>query len=553
MAAGYALGLPGNLDRMACALGLAQRKDADGYRVMMQLCKPSPNGAFCTPGTHPELHQKLREYCKQDVVVEREICRRLPALHPDERRAWILDQQINDRGISVDSLSVEVSRQVVTAEEQRLNDRMGYLTKGRVERCGQNVALVKWLHSKNCHLDSVAADVITEALERPGLLPEISEVFEVRREFAKASCKKLETLARGVSTRDGRVKGLLQFHGAATGRWTGRRFQPQNLPRPSLDHGTIDWLLESPEDRLTPEVLGLFGPPMTVLSDCIRSFLVAAPGKQFFISDLSQIEARVLPWLAGDSTTLDAFHRGESVYEHAAAGIYHVRPEEIGKHDVRRQIGKVATIALGYGGGKRAFVTMGRNYGVRVPESEAESIKLAWRASHPEIVLFWKEIEAAAVGAVVHPGNWQQAGKHLAWRVSGSFLLCRLPSGRNMVYPYPALEKCPCPWDPKQLKETLTYQTVNESDNEWVRARTYGGKLAENATQAVARDALRDGMLRLDAHGFGIVLHVHDEVVVETDSATTLDTINDLMVAPLEWAPDLPLEADGWTGWRYRK
>ena len=360
--------------------------------------------------------------------------------------------------------------------------------------------------------------------------------------------------------------GIHQFHGASTGRWAGRGIQLQNYPRPRKDMAAdaIEDVIEHLHDK---EYVDMFyGPTMDAIADSLRGMIVPAPGNQLVAVDFSAIEARTLAWLAGEQHVLDTFANGEDIYRAAAGRIYGVSPTDIDKHDPRRQIGKVATLALGYGGGKGAFQQMAKGYGVKVSDATAEDIKVRWRNAHPRIVAYWYDLERAAIKALTDSSSSAGWG-HTAvrWKKAGSFLWCRLPSGRALCYPYPEIREVTTPWG--EQKDALTYMTqvsnpkakiVDDpnSSGTWKRISTYGGSLAENVTQAVARDLLAEALFRLEAAGYPVVFHVHDECVVEVPASCddqVVEQIEQLMSVQPEWAEGLPLSAEGWRGPRYRK
>lgn len=568
MAMCYAMGLPGALENAAPALGLAQRKDAAGKRVMLQLAKPRAEGGFWIPETAPEKFQQLYAYCKQDVEVERALHHRLMELSDDEQRIWQLDYRINQRGIRVDLESIDKAIALVEQEKRRLDEEMLRVTGGVVGKCTEVQVLVKWIRTRGVEMNGLAKADVLDALAGD-LPPAVEAALRLRKEAAKSSTAKLVAMKERASA-DGRVRGCFQYHGAATGRWAHRGIQPGNMPRPRPGMG---------EDEINDVIANLhrhayidmmYGPTMDAIADSLRGMIVAEPGNDLAAVDFSAIEARVLAWLAGQESVLDIFRTHGKIYEHAAAGIYHVPMERVTKD--QRQIGKVAVLALGYGGGVGAFQSMARVYGVKVPDAEADEIKSAWRAAHPAIVSYWYDLERAAIRALTDGGVQAVGprGREVKFRKAGSFLWLQLPSKRVLCYPYPELRIVDTPWG--EQKEALTYMTELDSttrkklgskvlpdpnaNGNWCRISTYGGSLAENVTQAVAADLLRYSMETLESAGYPVVMHVHDECVTEITSTCdehTLKRIEELMAQTPAWAAGLPVSAEGWRGPRYRK
>lgn len=573
MAAAYAMGLPGALENLAPALGLERRKDMVGKRVMLQLAKPREFKAdgtpiFWTRSDAPEKFLILDSYCCTDTEVERAADHRMMELSESEQRIWQLDYRINQRGIRVDLASIDKAIALVEQEKRRLDAEMLRVTGGVVGKCTEVQLLVKWIRSQGVEIKGLAKADVLDALQGD-LPPAVEAALRLRKEAAKSSTAKLIAMKERASA-DGRVRGCFQFHGAATGRWAHRGIQPGNMPRPRPGIGgdEVSDIISRLSEHAYIDMM--YGPTMDAIADSLRGMIVAEPEHDLVAVDFSAIEARVLAWLAGQESVLDIFRTHGKIYEHAAAGIYHVPMEKVTKD--QRQIGKVAVLALGYGGGVGAFQSMARVYNVKVPDAEAEEIKKAWRDSHPAIVRYWYALEDAAIRALTEGGvqSVGPRGREVKFRKAGSFLWLQLPSKRVLCYPYPELRVVETPWgDPK---EALTYMTELDSttrkklgnkvlpdpnaNGNWCRISTYGGSLAENVTQAVAADLLRYSMETLESAGYPVICHVHDEAVTEIPSSCdkhTLERVEELMARTPEWAAGLPVSAEGWRAKRYRK
>jgi DNA polymerase len=313
-------------------------------------------------------------------------------------------------------------------------------------------------------------------------------------------------------------------------------------------------------DTVLDEIDLTIGNPLNVISDCLRAMIVAAPGHDLVAADFANIEGRVLAWLAGEDWKLDAFRaydegHGADLYKLAYARAYGLEAADITKD--QRQVGKVMELALGYQGGVGAFQTMARGYGVKITDEQADEIKTRWREAHRATKQFWRQLERSAIHAVEDPGRVTKAGKIL-FRKSGSFLWARLPSGRSLCYPYPRIVEKTLPWRDENGEpatgQALEYDGVDPVTKHWGPTDTYGGKLAENVTQAVARDILAAAMLRLEQHDYPIVMHVHDEIVAEIpEDHGSVEEMERIMEETPQWAAGLLIAAEGWRGKRYRK
>ena len=572
MCMAYAMALPGSLENAAPACGIPQRKDAAGKRVMLKLCRPNAAGEFWTPETAPADFRALYAYCKTDVEVERALHARLMELSEQEQAVWNLDYQINQNGILVDLVAVDKALALVAQEKIRLDREILRVTGGVVGSCTEVQLLVKWIRLQGVKVTGLAKADVLDALDGEDLPQPVRDALELRKEAAKSSTAKLVAMKeRAVA--DGRIRGIHQYHGASTGRWAGRGVQTQNLPRTraTTSPQDVEQIIAHLGDRAYVDAF--YGPVLDALSDSLRGMIVAPPGHDLIAVDFSNVEGRVLAWLAGEAWKVGAFKafdagEGPDIYKLAYARSFNVLVTEVTK--AQRQVGKVMELALGYGGGIGAFQSMAKNYNVHFSDEDAEAIKVAWRFAHPRIVSYWKELENSAIcaltlGRPVTAGLGVGPGRQITFKKSGSFLWCRLPSGRVLCYPYPEMREVTTPWG--EEKEALTYMTVVSnlkakvlpdpaSAGSWKRISTYGGSLAENVTQAVARDLLVGALLRINQRGAKIVAHVHDEAIVEVLSSAGEDTVKQfemLMSEAPSWAIGLPLAAEGWRGPRYRK
>jgi DNA polymerase len=578
MAAAYAMALPGALADAAAALGVEAQKDQKGHALMLRMAKPRGRDASGNLiwWDDEERRQRLYAYCRQDVETERAIHKRLLPLRPSEQSLWHLDQQINDRGVHVDEALCQAALKIVGQTTDGLNAEMREVSGGEVGACSNVQEIVAFCAKREIDTDSIRKDVLAEILCRD-IPDDARRVLELRQEAGKASVTKIKALLAGRS-RDGRARGMLQFHAASTGRWAGRRFQPQNLKRPEFLEDKNPEVAEQLRETAIRMVLGgrtealegVFGPPLSVVGDLIRSTVRAAPGHVLYVADFSAIEGRGLAWLVGEEWKLQAFRdydagKGPGIYEKTAGEILAKAPGQVTKPE-RQAYGKVPELALGYQGGVGAFQTMAHTYGVKVTDEEADVIKCRWREKHPRTVQFWYDIDEAAIRAVDSPGKTIPCGR-LAFKTSGSFLFMRLPSGKRLCYPYPRIEWIDTPWGSR--KQALTYKTVLTPFNQkrrtgdpndttkWGRISTYGGSETENAVQAICTGVgglLGEAIVRLDDAGYPVVMHGHDEAVAETpEDFGSVEEFEQLMSIVPGWAPGFPIAAEAWRGVRYRK
>lgn len=539
------LGLPGTLAQVGAALGLEKQKMEEGKELIRYFCKPTKDGVRRYPADAPEKWELFRRYNIRDVDVETDIRERLSRWpRPQaELDAWALDQRINDRGVRLDVALVDQALKLDAEYSARLKDEAQELTG--LPNPKSDSQLKGWLAGRGLVTDSLDKEAI------PALLTAAQDdttrrVLMLRQEMGKTSVKKYEAMARGLC-RDGQVHNLLQFYGAGrTGRWAGRLVQVQNLPQNKLpDLETARGLVRNGEFDLLELA---YGSPPFVLSQLIRTAFIPSEGCRFIVCDYSAIEARVLAWLAGEKWVLQEFYGDGLIYEATASMMFHVPKDDIKKGGPRadlRSKGKVATLACGYQGSTGALIQMGALKS-GIPEDELPGIVRRWRKANQNIVRFWYEVEEAAIGAVQGRPATLDHGIH--FECEAGYLFITLPSGRRLAYYRPELKP-----EPQFEKLGLTYLGTGQN-KQWVRQKSYGGKLVENITQATARDCLRDAMAALDKAGYRIVFHVHDEVIADMpQSEGSLKDMQEIMGRPLPWAPGLPLRAAGFEASFYMK
>lgn len=620
--------LPGGLGMLCEVLGVAadKVKDKDGKRLIQLFCKPRPKTSKvprATRETHPEDWAKFVDYARDDIEAMREVHRLMPKwTYPDGRELamWHLDQKINDRGIAIDLDLARAALDAVGVEQDVLSERAQDMTGGAVQAATQRDAMLGYmLEEFGVALPDLQGSTIERRLDDPDIPEAMKDLLRVRLQASTTSTSKYKALVNATNL-DGRIRGLLQFGGASrTLRWAGRTFQPQNLPRPALKDAEIEVGIQA----LKAGTAGLiYTNVMELASSAIRGCIIAPEGKKLVIADLSNIEGRMLAWLAGEEWKLQAFRdfdtlqldngdwittpewvaevlagrtpklaldkkgepirKGHDLYKLAYAKSFGVPPEEVTKD--QRQVGKVQELALGYASGVGGFATFANAYGIDLDDLAAkvlpvadpelveksrdflewqrkqpgaksfgmsdnafiacETIKRAWRQGQPAISGWWPVLEQGFRDAIDSPGYTINCGS-VKMRRDGSWLRIRMPSGRSLCYPAPAIDD----------KGRCSYMGIDQYTRKWQRIQTYSGKLAENITQAASRDCLAWNMPQIDADGYHIVLSVHDELLTETPD--TDDFHEDWLAARMStvppWAEGLPLAAAGFQTTRYRK
>ena len=534
-----ALGLPRTLKDVGAALGLEQQKMKEGQALIRLFCTPDRAGKWAHPADHPEKWATFVEYCRRDVEVETQIRHRLEKfpLPIWLWRQYVDDQTINDRGIRVDT---SLARAAINIDTTHRDDCMSEAQRiTGLDNPNSPTQLLGWLNEHGCPIESMAKAHVTDALATA--TGDVKRVLELRQELSRSSVKKYEAMLKAECA-DGRAHGLLQFYGAGrTGRWAGRLVQVQNLPRNYLeDLDTARALVKAGEGK-TVEML--YGSIPDTLSQLIRTAFVPTPGRRFIVADYSAIEARVLAWLAGQQDTLQAFRDGKDLYCATASAMFGVPVEKHGPNAELRQKGKIAVLACGYQGGVGAIRTMGGER-MGMTEQEMQSTVDAWRNANNNIVTYWWDIDTAAKNTI-KTGQPQQV-RNIGLRVDANTLFIRLPSGRQLAYPGAGIGTN------RFGGESIAFYGPGLGGR-FAPQETYGGKLVENITQAVARDLLAHAISLIERAGHAIVMHIHDEVVIDAPATTNVTDICDLMSTNPAWAPDIPLTADAYECDSYRK
>lgn len=595
MVKAMAHGLPGSLDQIGVILGLPSDKAKlkAGKKHIQRFCKPAPKNHKAdryTKETHPEEWAGFCEYAAADITAMREIDKRLPNwnMKESELALYHLDQKINDRGFAVDTDLVEAGSRAAATEKINLAKRFVELTEGAVQRPTMREQFRVYLNDRfDLSLDNTRAQTFRDLLKADNALPEdLRELMQISIRSNKTSTAKYKTLAPAVSP-DGRFRGGLQYAGAArTRRWSGRTFQPQNLPSRGLpDAVSVDCYIRALKADMHED---LFDNLMLYGSAALRGVVVAPENKKLVVSDLSNIEGRANAWLAGETWKLEAFRAfdrgdGPDLYKVAAGRILGKDPLKVNKPE-RNGLGKVSELAFGYQGGvgacqnfakdqmadlmpiiqasagqfvaraKDNWVIWGeeRNEGSDTSYDEwiaSESVKLAWRDRHPAICSLWKACEEAARLALKNRGRVYRAGPKLRFKTlqfaGHTYLLMKLPSGKFCCY-----------FEPRLTRDgTLTYMRVNPLTKQWERSASYGGVFVENACQSLSRDILCEGMLRAEDRNYEIILTVHDELVTETPDTAEFNApaLSSLLATVPDFAEGFPLAAAGFEAARYRK
>ena len=543
------LGLPGSLEAVGEVIGLPEdkQKSKTGRALIRYFsipCKPTKTNGQRTrnlPAHDPDRWALYVEYNRQDVEAERAIRKKLSRfpIYEREQPLWVHDQHINDRGVGVDLALAEKAVEIDGVIKSRLLEKAKALTG--LENPKSTSQLKGWIED--------TAGIEVESLNKKSIAgvradascAEVDQMLDIRAGLAKTSTEKYSAMLR-TACPDGRIRGLTQFYGAArTGRWAGRLVQMQNLPQnkmPDRDLDTARQLVAAGD----LETLELFFDDISgTLSQLIRTAFIPRKGSRFIVADFSAIEARVIAWLASEEWRMEVFNTHGKIYEASAEQMFHLPKGSVKKGDPMRQKGKIAELALGYGGSVGALKSMGA-LEMGLEEAELKPLVNSWRAANPAITKFWWDTDAAA-RKTIQTKVPTKLPFGMGFHKQGPLLKLRLPNGRELSYVKPRIDD-----------DSITYEGTIQSSGGWGRIESYGPKLVENIVQATARDCLAVAIDRLERAGFPVVFHVHDEVICEVpNGVSSAKEISEIMSVPIEWAPGLPLKADAYECEYYRK
>jgi DNA polymerase len=549
MAMALASALPAALETVAEVLELSAQKDDQGARLMRRMARPrkprtgEPVGIYWHDDA--EKLERLYAYCQRDVEVERELFHRLSPLIDSEQALWVLDASINRRGFHTDGPLLEAASRVAAAAGQAVQEELAHITGGALTSTDQVNALLAWLAARGCVIKNIQKGTLKHALRRKELDPIARRVIELRLGAAHAAAAKIDTLLAWRGT-DSRVRGTLRFHGAGTGRWTGHGPQPQNFKR---DSEGIEAKVAAITTGNLAYVRELYPRPLEIVGDIARAMICAAPGHRLLIGDFSGIESRVLAWISGQQSKLEMWSKFDRT-DNSADEPYYILGRSCGRpEESARKIGKTADLAFGYMGGPGAWDRLAPEDDTST-EEDKRRYQQTWRSLHPQTVQFWGNINRAAINAVRKPGTTFSCRRLTAVYDGESFLRILLPSSRPLSYPSPRL-----------ATDKFGGAMVVFRDNaagKFVDCRygqgAYGGLWTENIVQAVSRDLLAAAMQRLEAAGYPVVLHVHDEVVCEAPADFgSIEEFQRLITTLPDWAEGLPIAAKVRNGVRFSK
>ena len=564
------LGLPHGLENVAKSLRLKEQKLEEGKSLIRFFNKRenldllTSNNENIKKGEVLKKYEEFKKYCINDVKVERSIRKILEKvkLPESEQKLWQLDQEINDRGVLVDSKLLNNAIYYDNYFKNILIEKLKTITN--INNPKSNNQMKDYLNSLGLNVNSLSKESVESLLNSDEVkknphYEKIKEVLHLRKMLNKTSTKKYESMKRCMCD-DERIRGLFQFYGAnRTGRWAGRLVQVQNLPQNKINN------LEQVREKIRNDIIKDFPSRKkefnknlnlnlynnenlsSLLSQLIRTTFIPKKNHRFIIADFSAIEARIIAYLSNEKWRIDVFNTHGKIYEASASKMFKVDINEITKESELRQKGKIAELALGYQGGVGALVSMGA-YNMNLCESELIEIVKAFRSSNPNIVKLWNNAQKAFIEAVKNK-SVVHIDKNISFIYEGNILFIKLPSGRRLSYIRPKID-----YDNIFNKYIITYEGIDPTTKKSKRLTTYGGKLVENIVQAIARDVLGEAMMNLRNKGFNIVMHVHDEIVLEVENGvSSVEEVCEIMCKENRYLKGLKLKADGFESKYYKK
>ena len=541
MAMAAANNIPQSLEDAAIFLGVSEQKDPIGKRLIQKLSKPQRDGTF---NKDPELLQQMYEYCKQDVRTEMALFEKLRVLNVSEQEVWVKTNIINERGIPVDTNALKNAINAVNLEKNDIDREIKEITGGISAK--QPAKLTEWMSEKGIQIPDMTSETVAKALTDPNIDPTIKRVFQLRAEGSSTSVAKYEKMLD--ISEGGRIRNLLVYHGASTGRWASRGgLNVQNLPRPVIKDEAIPEAIE----RILEH--GGRG-SIAELSSLVISVLKAPDNQVFLEADFSSVENRVGVWIPGQKDKIEMFRQGLDEYKvFASSALFHVPYEEVTKE--MRQISKSAVLGCLFGQGPKGLVAYAEGMGVKMDLTQAETAVTKYRESYAMVKACWYSMEDLAMSAVQHPGMpFGLANGRVVFKCQGGALWMRLPSGRLICWQTPKIEDQLTPWG--KVRPGLTVRSQNTITRQWKRNNLIGSSIFQSAVQGTARDLLALAMIRLEDNGFSVIGLFHDEILLldsVEDSELKLQRMIELMTEQPDWAKDLPLAAEGWVDTRFRK
>lgn len=543
------LALPRNLEGAGMALKLGTQKDMVGHKLMLKWCKPRKPSKADPSTRHSDPTELLRivSYCARDIDTTVELFLKMPPLTPTERKVWCLDQAVNLRGFQVDRPLVTAVLKMIAEESVKLNHEASRLTDGCIASANQRDAVLAWLETQGVFLPDLQKKTVEDALKEGLAEGPAKRMLEIRLAISKTSTAKYQAFEQR-SRHNSRLRDILVYHAASTGRWGGAGIQPQNFPKGNIKD--IVTACEVLRDGDLEMVRLIYGDPMNVFSSCLRGMIVAPKGKVLDVADYAAIELRVAFWVAGHTRGLAAFREGRDLYKELASKIFDVATDSV--TSAQRFVGKTAELGCIFGMGKPKFRDTCRAQGQEISEEVASLAVDTFRRENAPVVKLWDLFGRVAIAAIENPRKKFTVNK-TSWYAANGFLWCQLPSGRKLAYASPSVRYELTSWGEK--RPVICFWGVDSKTKKWSEQRAWGGVLTENVVQATARDLMAEAMLRIEATGiWEIVLSVHDELIGERlENTVSVDEFCRLMSELPDWADGLPVKAEGWSGTRYKK